>query len=182
MSGVLKRFNVIDFLILVSIVGIFVAIFFPRLVRARIAANEAEAIHDVRAVVSASRVFSEVNCGLFVDDLANLSKGNIKVPGYPPSAPPFLTEDLAVSGTHVKSGYYRTYQPISADERAVGRCASPAFRTFCYTADPEHPGRTGVRSFVGTAAGDIYVHVGGMRIWCNDKGKPMPADVKLLSN
>jgi prepilin-type N-terminal cleavage/methylation domain-containing protein len=102
-------FTLIELLIVVAIIGIIAAIAIPSLLRARVSANEAQAIGDTRAVMSASATYASANCGFFANDLLCMTKengGSICIPTTRPQVPSFSG---ATSPTHSvsKSGYMR---------------------------------------------------------------------------
>ena len=105
-------FTLIELLIVVAIIGIVAAIAIPNLLRARISANEAQAIGDTRTVMSASVTYAASNCGYFAPNLSCLTReggGTICIPNYPSAAPVFLGVDLARISPFDKSGYRRDY-------------------------------------------------------------------------
>lgn len=142
--------------ILVAVpIGIVAAIAIPSLLRARVSANEASAIGDVRTVISAEAAYQSANCGAYgpLECLSNPRAAGCVV-DYPATGPSFLDTGLTVA--RVKSGYRREFHPgTDVVLNAGGGCAGGAgLESFAYTAVPESH-QTGVRGFCGDSTGIV---------------------------
>ena len=172
-------FTLVELLIVVTIIGIIAAIAIPSLLRARVSANEAQAIGDTRSVMSASVAYAASNCGYFAADLMCMTKaggGAICIPGYPAQAPQFLGGDLGRPTPYDKAGYRRDYL-VNAVAPSVNPaiCDPASLVDYCYVAGPSQIGSTGVRSFLGGSAGAIFQNQTGAMMPC-----PVPAGAETL--
>ena len=161
-------FTLLELLIVVAIVGIIAAIAIPSLLRARVSANEAQAIGDTRAVMSASATYASMNCGFFAPTLSCLTKeggGAICIPNYPPAAPQFLSPDIARATPYNKSGYVRDYASVGNAAGTGPSCDPGSVIDYCYISSPMSM-LTGVRSFLGGGSGAIYSDQTGTPITC----------------
>ena len=139
-------FTLIELLIVVAIIGIIAAVAIPSLLRARVSANEAATLGDIRAVISAEAAYHSVNGGYYgpLDCLAGPFTANC-IPSYPANGPIFLDSQLA--SLSAKNGYNRSFQPgIPTGVRLDMPC-------YAYHTTPITIGLTGVRGFAGDCSG-----------------------------
>jgi type IV pilus assembly protein PilA len=148
-------FTLIELLIVVAIIGIIAAIAIPSLMRARVSANEAATIGDIRTVISAEASYHSASGGQYgaLTCLGTPSNGAC-IPGYSTTAPTFLDANLATTALLTKAGYVRLGN--------YGGPGNPAgnWNTFCYQAQPTTLNRTGTRSFGGDSSGTLQGAVG----------------------
>ena len=143
--------------LVVPIIGIVAAIAIPSLLRARVAANEASAIGNVRTVISAQAVYQAVNQGFYDGRAECLSGPQTCIPDY--TGPTFIDAALFAGP---RSGYVHELQggAPAAAAKGISPSSTDAFAVIAY---PAVAGKTGVRAFCGDATGRVCAIASGSR-------------------
>lgn len=134
-------FSLIELLIVVAIILIIAAIAIPDLLHAKIAANQAAAVENIRTLTSASIVYSATYGNGFPDSLATLGG---PLPASCSGA--VLIDEILSAAPHQKSGYTFDYAPQGAALPANGTCPQ-GYNQFVVTAIPSQLGVTGQLSY-----------------------------------
>ena len=148
-----RGFTLIELLIVVAIIGIIAAIAVPALLRARVSANEAAAVGDIRTVLSSEVAYQSTNGGYYDALTCLVSPSGGCVPGYPTDAPTFL--DSVVGLVVAKQGYQRYFAPGAAPAPMPTTVSPSSILTYVYGGTPLSGNQTGVRGFAGDHSGRI---------------------------
>jgi len=149
-------FTLIELLIVVAIIGIIAAVAIPSLLRARVSANEAQAIGDTRTVISSEAAYHSASGGYYgtLPCLLDPAAAGC-IPSYPATAPNFIDSQIA-SVPNVKAGYLRDFSfPPPVPQ---------GLECYLYVSNPASPSQSGVRYFGGDCSGRI----------CFDLTAPIP--------
>lgn len=154
-----RGFSLIELLIVVAIILIIASIAIPSYLRARMAANEAGAVENLRAMTTAATVYYT-------------SWSN----GYPPSLTALggtalaatcdlaeLLDPLMTTAPFKKAGYTYGYTGIGAAVNAPAGCGAPGYNGYLATATPIILGSSGQRSFCSTTPGVIHYDLTGVK-------------------
>jgi len=126
-------FSLIELLIVVAIILIIAAIAIPNFIRAKISANEAATVSNMRYICTAEVTYTTTYAIGFSATLLNLGGT-----GLPSSTSAGLIDDILANGN--RSGYQYTYVPTFPDPNGQ-------FQSFTINTQPQSPGSTGQRYF-----------------------------------
>jgi type II secretory pathway pseudopilin PulG len=153
-GAVIALVVVVLLLMTVAIIGIIAAIAIPSLLRARISANEAGAIGNVRTVISAEAAYQSASGGYYDVPACLYAPAQCLGAGAP--AARFLSPESTVFDTP-KMGYVLRFHPGQAATAAGGATVSSSgVDSYAVTAEPVSTS-TGVRTFCADASGVICV-------------------------
>jgi type IV pilus assembly protein PilA len=149
--------TLLELLIVVALISIIAAFAVPRLLRARMAANEASAIASLKAVAIAEDLFAKF-CGSGGYAVSLMTLGQLP----PGGGAPFIPPDLSVSDTPQKAGYNFTLTVGAGSTGAAPDCHGNATQTRFYgSAVPATPGVSGRRAFALGTNHTIWQLAGG---------------------
>jgi prepilin-type N-terminal cleavage/methylation domain-containing protein len=153
--GYSTGFSLIELLVVVAVILAITAIAIPQFLQAKIRANEAVAVANMRTLVSAEALYSTMYPQLgFAPDIASMSGSNSSpLPG----AAGLVDGSLAVAG----HGYLLSITPKKQDDRIVG---------YHVYGRPTLRGVTGRRAFCADEAGVITYSNDG----ADDCSAPVP--------
>lgn len=154
-----RGFSLIELLIVVAIILIIAAIAIPNMLRARMAANQAAAVSNIRTITSAAIVYSSTyNDGLPPSLIALGGLGAANCNGA------ILLDDTLTTPPYHKSGYAFDYQPQGAPiTNPPPSCAAAGFNEFLTTAVPFVIGSTGQTSYCSNEPGVIRLDPSGAK-------------------
>ncbi|MGH9747811.1 MAG: prepilin-type N-terminal cleavage/methylation domain-containing protein [Candidatus Acidiferrales bacterium] len=154
-----RGFSLIELLIVVAIILIIAAIAIPNLLRARMAANQASGLSNLRTVTSASITYWSTYQNGYPPNLATL--GGLGVANC--NGALLLDETLTVP-PYRKSGYELDYQPQGSPiTNSPLSCGSPGFSEYLTTAVPVSVGSTGNTSYCSNEPGVIHFDTAGAK-------------------
>jgi type IV pilus assembly protein PilA len=154
-----RGFSLIELLIVVAIILIIAAIAVPNLLRARLAANQASGLSNLRTVTSASITYWSTYGNGYPPNLTTL--GGLGVANC--NGALLLDETLTVP-PYRKSGYELDYQPQGAPiPNPPAACGAPGFLEYLTTAVPVTVGFTGQTSYCSNEPGVIHFDTAGTK-------------------
>lgn len=147
-------FSLIELLIVVAVILIIASIAIPNMLKAKLAANQAAAVENVRTMNTAAAAYATTwNLGY---------PSNFAAMGGVPNTPATCTaagllDEVLSTAPHWKSGYAFDYQPQGVQETvAVPAGCVDGYYNYLITAVPLVIGRTGDNSYCADQPGVIH--------------------------
>lgn len=151
-------YTLVELLIVIGIIGVIGAMAVPPIMYARRSSMEAAVVASLRAIASAQRVYS-ITCadGAYATALSQLGRPPLR------GGAPFISPDMAVADTVVKSGYaFRVARGTDGDSGVEPACngvaAADLATSFYAVAVPVNDGSSSARHYWLGAHGGIFVH------------------------
>jgi prepilin-type N-terminal cleavage/methylation domain-containing protein len=145
-----KGFSLIELLIVVAVILVIAAIAIPSLLRAKIAANEASAVHTVREISTAEVGYHTTFTSIgFAPTLVNLG-------GPQPCTPSVLT--ACILDDQVSTGLKSGYQFFAAGFASGG---STVNTEYVASSAPLSFNQSGIRDFCMVTDGVLRIQTGG---------------------
>jgi len=158
-----QGFSLIELLVVVAIILIIAAIAIPNFLRARMMADEAAAVSNVRTITTAAVAYHVTWGNGFPPLLVTL--GGIS--GNPATCnQAILIDGILATPPNQKTGYTYAYtgQGPTVIPPAGAGCGAPGYEAYLVTATPISVGTTGQRSFCSTEPAVIHTDVSGAPI------------------
>jgi type IV pilus assembly protein PilA len=153
-----QGFSLIELLVTIAIILIIVAIAIPNYLRSKIAANEADAVQNLRTTATAAALYNQFWQNGYPPDLTVLG-GTAGNPATCDQAN--VLDPLLTTAPYSKSGYVLGYTGEEGTVPVGAGCGSPGFVGYLITAVPQSVGVTGNRSFCTDEQGSIHYDLTG---------------------
>jgi len=155
----IRGFSLIELLIVVAIILIIAAIAIPNLMRARMAANQASGLSNLRTITSAAITYWSTYNNGYPPDLPTLGGA-----GLATCNAAVLLDDTLTIPPFRKSGYQLDYQPQGAPiPNPPAACGTAGFNAYLTTSIPVVVGQTGQTSYCSNEPGVIHYDVTGAK-------------------
>lgn len=156
-----QGFSLIELLVVVAIILIIAAIAIPNFLKARMAADEAAAVSNVRTITTAAVAYHVTWANGYPPVLAALGG----VSGAPATcSQAILIDSVLATPPSQKTGYTYAYTGQGPTVIPPPICGAPGYEAYLVTATPISVGTTGQRSFCSTEPAVIHADITGAPI------------------